>query len=458
MITDRELRSEFVAALEAVTPPAPWLAASIEKTWRETQRTRRRRRIAPGLRIRLHWTSGLVAVLLVVALLAALLYASAVLTRRHSVPASPSSHALGGGSGMVSPTVGWWDTNGEGNIVRTTDGGISWTDATPASFVQDITASTFFLDATHAWDIETISANGSSQTITFRTSDGGNTWRSGTDITIAGQVFSPPRTYFFDTSHGWLLFGISTLESTNQELFKTVDGGLTWTLVADKLLGDGTSNLTGCHWDTLAFASTSVGWSLATCPGATYQQLLVTHDGGKTWAPEQLARGIGAGTNLGCPCQTPLVFDHGQAMILATASSPPPSRLELLMTSDAGTTWSPRALPGEAIFGMDFTDPQHGWAIAGPASIFSRDSSGQFPALPGVAVPLYRTVDGGLTWTPVLTSLPFASGDGRIQDLYFVDQQHGFADRFNVTTQIGQLLATADGGRTWHVVGRTPSG
>jgi len=68
-----------------------------------------------------------------------------------------------------------------------------------------------------------------------------------------------------------------------------------------------------------------------------------------------------------------------------------------------------------------------------------------------VALPLYHTADGGVTWVPVRTDLLLQSQDGRIDSLSFVDQKNGFASR---VTSLGpsQLLKTTDGGITWTVV------
>ena len=132
------------------------------------------------------------------------------------------------------------------------------------------------------------------------------------------------------------------------------------------------------------------------------------------------------------------------------------SALGLFVTSDGGSSWSSRGLPGEFQWVVDFTDANHGWTVAGPQAMFTVPKvpeGGQYPTSPNVALPLYRTDDGGLTWVPVPTSLLLDSNEGRINGIYFVDQENGFADRFNVATQQNQRLKTTDGGQTWTVVG-----
>lgn len=100
-------------------------------------------------------------------------------------------------------------------------------------------------------------------------------------------------------------------------------------------------------------------------------------------------------------------------------------------------------------------DATYGWSVAGPSALFGRDPSGNFPIRSGVTVPLYRTDDGGFTWTAVATNLPLSDNNGRLTDLYFVDFQHGVAERYYspiVSRVQKQLLRTDDGGHTWKVV------
>jgi photosystem II stability/assembly factor-like uncharacterized protein len=173
-----------------------------------------------------------------------------------------------------------------------------------------------------------------------------------------------------------------------------------------------------------------------------------------TWTPQQLPL---AEAGLSCPCTagTPMAFDRASAAILVQGSSGTVPAQRLFMTADNGKSWTPRSLPGEFQFVVDFIDAKHGWTVAGPGALFTRDSSGTFPTHPGVTVPLYRTNDGGLTWAPVETNLALSDSNGRLTNLYFVDLQHGFAERYN-TAAIGreyrQFLGTDDGGRTWKVV------
>ena len=98
-----------------------------------------------------------------------------------------------------------------------------------------------------------------------------------------------------------------------------------------------------------------------------------------------------------------------------------------------------------------------GLAQAWPAA---RGPATDFDAVPGVALPLYRTDDGGLTWVPIQTNVVWRSRDARvgpIDILDFVDQNNSFAVRENyMANGYTQWLKTTGGGRTWTVVVEAP--
>jgi photosystem II stability/assembly factor-like uncharacterized protein len=400
-------------------------------------------------------TAGAVAaVLIAILLVVGILVGGRVLRDWGTVPAHPSTHAVPrADSGMVTSTAGWRiDT---GPVQRTSDGGAHWTNVEPRSVVNSAGDTAYFLDATHAWVTET-DGSGPSSLTTYRTLDGAQTWQQSAAIAVTGLV-ELTGLYFVDSTHGWLTVTIvvppsdspNSVGMNQQTIYGTNDGGLHWAFLFTSLSNENA----GCQWGGVAFTSLRDGWLALDCPSSN-TSALATHDGGVTWTPQQLPL---AEAGLSCPCTagTPMVFDRASAAILVQASSGTGPVQRLFMTADNGKSWTPRSLPGEFQFVVDFIDAKHGWTVAGPSALFTRDSSGTFPAPPGVTVPLYRTNDGGLTWAPVETNLPLSDSNGRLTNLYFVDLQHGFAERYN-TASIGreyrQFLGTDDGGRTWKVV------
>jgi photosystem II stability/assembly factor-like uncharacterized protein len=212
----------------------------------------------------------------------------------------------------------------------------------------------------------------------------------------------------------------------------------------------------------MAFASLSDGWISRYCGASSGGTLLATHDGGTTWSPQQLPTGIAV----------PVAIDDEDAVIFNAG--------RLLVTSDAGRTWAARQVPA-GVDTIHFIDPMHGWA-----SVTLANPGGVTPSMQRETVPLYRTDNSGVTWSRVPTTLlrdvtatyetldgPQVS-DNLIEDLYFVDMNHGFAVRGGVfplatlcagkfptdpllhCVASAQLLKTSDGGLTWTVVGLLP--
>lgn len=439
MLTEIELRSVVREALAEVTPPAPWLPASVERALRSRPRTGWTYRRQPGARITLRLAAVLALIVVAVATTAVFVatHKASVLT----VPANPTPTRLQTGSGgpgpwdagMVTATTGWRESM-NGAIERTTDGGSHWVNVSPPAAAGVSSARLYFLDATHAWVVGSAISGTNTNLMTFRTADGGRRWDQGQQVP-ADNVGGPPL-YFVNPNDGWmLLIGYATLDNGTgapDVLYRTTDGGLHWNQLAANSRSDPSKS---CQWRAVAFASASRGWLAINCAAGS-TEMLATDDGGKTWLPQPAL--VGA-------ADAPTVFDQNHAMVVH-----PPG---LLVTSDAGGSWSARTLPGEMQLDVDFVDASHGWAIAGPSNLFVKNSTGQFPSVPGITLPLYRTVDGGLTWILIRTNLPLDSNEGRVFGIHFVDPQNGFADRLSVATQHGQVLKTTDGGQTWTVVG-----
>src|SRR5437762_7399777 len=175
MRTDSQLRSEFRSALEAVTPPAPWLVHAVNKALGTKASTRRSYRAPLQLRFGLNVIA--ILVLIGVALGAVGVYLT---THRSVAPAAhPGIGRVFPPTKMVTASTGWsWVDSAE--LWRTTDGGAHWTNVSPPSLpgrLSPHTDSAYLLDATHAWVAE--SSPGAGGVITFRTIDGGKSWQEG---------------------------------------------------------------------------------------------------------------------------------------------------------------------------------------------------------------------------------------------------------------------------------------
>lgn len=359
---------------------------------------------------------------------------------------------------MITPTAGWALVGGS-QLWRTTDGGISWTNVSPPHLPDRVVNAdgNDFIDQNQAFITELGGGRRDSPSfhwVTFRTVDGGKTWRKGATLTDPFNSGNA-QAFFLDAATGW--FAISD-ESTNPQppmLYGTRDGGLHWTLITSNAGAGSLPDMATQCGANVKFASATVGWmALGLCIQVPSQNqssspelrfvrdlLLVTHDDGVTWVVQKLPINQEAGDRV----DTPIFFDRLRGLLVVSGAHP-----ALLATSDGGTTWSTRSLPGEVQSGVDFVDPNHGWAFAGPSSMFTktRDDSQQ-----RIPMPLYRTDDGGSTWIPVRTTLELESPAGvALSSFHFVDMSTGFLTLYTPPVGPTEFLRTADGGLTWVTV------
>jgi len=267
------------------------------------------------------------------------------------------------GVSFADPADGWVvgsDTNGDGVILHTTDGGASW--APQASLLSGALAGVQFIDSADGWAISDSpgsGASGSNDPIE-RTIDGGKTWIP--DYVASGAALTAVD--FVGDTTGW---ATGSYQSSSQgaplpAVFATTDGGVTWarqTLPA----------LPGKQWQltSLQFTDADNGW--ATGAGFTldasveYPFLLHTTDGGSHWA--LLAGGLQSGAGVvyfSDPTHGWLGGDDGVAA-----------------TTDGGATWQ-RVAAGMGIRAIAAADPQHVWAFGYASLVSTLDASGDTAA------------------------------------------------------------------------------
>lgn len=242
---------------------------------------------------------------------------------------------------FVTPSVGWvvgGNGGGSGGVIRkTTDGGATWTTQTPpggTSRLRDISCAS----TSHCWAV------GSGGDL-IATSNGGTTWspqNSGTSANIwdvdcasstncvaVGRRGFTARTV--DGGTNWSaqqlagrpqLQGLSCIDTSNcwavssvGGVYRTTDGGVTWTAGASgtvqplwgiEMVNATTGYLTGAGAQVRKTTDGGATWTALTVPSGIYYGIscydasncmtvtdlgtvLITHDGGQTWA-EQVSR------------------------------------------------------------------------------------------------------------------------------------------------------------------------
>jgi photosystem II stability/assembly factor-like uncharacterized protein len=220
--------------------------------------------------------------------------------------------------------------------------------------------------------------------------------------------------------------------STRGGIFKSVDGGLSWTRAEDGIVGSASYNF------RLVLDSDA--------PNTLYTfdasgRLYRTTDGAANWAPTgfTLPTGVQAQDFAEAPGSTTKLF-------LATSDfqSTEPATGGLLLSTDGGATFTPVSggVPTGRNFAAVAVDP------ATPTVVLAGTDFYDHPG--GAAEPtLYRSADGGATWTTVRTSV----------DPNFTNQTTAFSfgpgGRVYVASE-GTLARSDDDGATWTAVG-TPA-
>lgn len=331
---------------------------------------------------------------------------------------------------MVTATDGWAVSGPF--ILRTRDGGQSWREVTPAdpSLSSRTEAYGAFLDRENAWIVFGSRGQIPTSTVIWRTSDGGNTWSPSGEIlqgAIGDQMWA--ELYAVDSANVWVAFrgfyaGAGPHYSAH--FFRTTDGGKSW----EHLEAD-----VGVDYTGMAFADRDVGWLTWQTTGpyaAAPPEYAVTADGGLTWDVRTLPP----------PDAEPALFEDYEYSevyrpnLLSAASvrvlvaswwhleSGQLDRFTgyLYATENGGQDWDAHRLPGDVLasdYELFFLDPTN-------AVVLGRQ--------------MYQTNDGGETWVHIKT----VSWDGQFS---FVSPTYGWA-----VARSGDdiaLLRTFDGGRTW---------
>jgi predicted secreted protein/photosystem II stability/assembly factor-like uncharacterized protein len=296
------------------------------------------------------------------------------------------------GFAFLSADFGW--AVGARSLLRTTDGGQNW--SVIAEPPQPI-ARVAFVTRDLGWGVAAAAGRGpraglpAGALVVSR--DGGRTWQ---EVGIPGAVQS---VCFVDAQRG--------MAAGNAIVWRTGDGGQTWvpSFTSPAASGESTNPraLAGFTADVQC-ADGAVAWALFTNPGAMMQTgwaLYRSDDGGATWTAVaqsgQFFPQTGAPAGHGGWNQVRLApVDAQTAYLVGTCGpcSPPGASnagtVSVGIASEGGRAWADRpavaGLSGSAVLS------------AAPVAAFPTASQGWLVA-PGAGQVIYATNDGGQTWT-----------------------------------------------------------
>jgi photosystem II stability/assembly factor-like uncharacterized protein len=323
---------------------------------------------------------------------------------------------------FVSPTTGWFAASfdsGRFAVMHTTDAGNHWT----RQLAGDVGSAGVFIKFFNS--TQGVVAVLGSQSVIYRTADGGRRWSSKPIRGGVAYLTSVSSMSFADAVHGWLLLSTPTVAS-GAELERTSDGGATWTNLGSPAVGNDLAY--GVH-----FTDPQMGW-LDSVSGRPYAYRSM--DGGVTWRQVPLPAPRG-----GWPATGQFFVGaqatHGIGVIATVASFAPPSgRSGIGATVLAYPPLTVRTFDGGVPVSyvyVTFADTisNSSWSAANTKSRSGSSSQVQAPNQVQLG-----SLDGGSTWSVIAPpSAPGAIAYSDARDWWWIGS--------------GAWSTSSDGGTTW---------
>jgi photosystem II stability/assembly factor-like uncharacterized protein len=313
---------------------------------------------------------------------------------------------------MIDASNGW--AISDQYVLHTSDGGATWYSVLPD--VASVTGG-YFPNALTGWAISSNSL--------YRTTDGGATW------TRFDVPFSGGSIQFLDGNTGYVLqITGAAMNKQSVVIYKTMDGGATWTLNYnnDPTLPNPSNTLPlGGHKSGMTFSNATTGWIGGDIPTNGYFYFYKTTDSGASWSRLQLALPAGY-ENAYISTTAPKFFNANDGILPVWMTLGVGMRdLYIYSTRNGGSSWtfSPAFVRQGA--NTDFISLTNGitWDITGKFRVTNNTGASWSEITPNInfgdnmpdldfvsastgwliqnpvngATPLYRTVDGGATWT-----------------------------------------------------------
>lgn len=330
-------------------------------------------------------------------------------------------------------------------VLRTTDGGQSWVDVTPSAVA---TAKyTLSRGSVTADRMLIVVSNPEQSILSYRTTDGGRTWSAGKPAKASfGDGILEAQ--FVDATHGFAEDSTAGNGTLSGELFRTDDGGMTWSRVAKTDWSSKTNAHNLPFGGDILFANSKLGWlaggeraaQLADIGGPGFVWLYRTVDGGATWQHQSLPVPVGYHAAITFVSAPSYAGSTGLVEVTYQVPGKTDEVSVLYKTTNSGKTWSPVTKPSGFI---------NSYGLLSPHVAYLAMSSG----------PMYWTSDGGKTWTRASGSRLPVSGNvgsgssGNWNNFAvdnFVNGKTGWATAWSSGNSV--LIKTINGGQSWSIV------
>ena len=226
-------------------------------------------------------------------------------------------------------------------ILKTTNGGINWSDNLTIPGTVNLFNSVHFIDVNNGW---VVGGGG----VIMQTTNSGVTW----DTVVTSTNAYLHQIQFIDPNYGWITGTEDNL--TGGVIQKTSDGGINWEQID---LGS-ESILISTY-----FLNQNLGWG-------TGNQIKKTTDGGYNWVTMNDSLGGGG------------IYSSDEFHIWAVGASDTGPNGYINRTTDGGSTWFRIAgLDIPQLRSVKFYDNNIGWAVGW-----------------GTSTPIIKTTDGGANW------------------------------------------------------------
>lgn len=291
-----------------------------------------------------------------------------------------------------TPATDAGSTRGKG-IERSTDGGGTWT-LTPLPGCNREACGPVALSFVDARDGFALAASGGSSSELFATVDGCTTWHTAGEAPFGGgdtELGGGPRLAiaFTSTADGGAVAGLSPGGDATAagRLYRTSDGGLTWTRASGLPATDRYEVPTffGAA-DGVVVGAPAAGARRAPC-------VFVTDDGGATWVRHPLPMRTTDAYSTSTPPDVPFAAVSALDWVVDIGPS-------VYTTSDGGRRWTRRAASPAVATGsvsaIVFSSTTEGMALGLPPGC---PRTAQATGRPGCDEVLTATTDGGRHWS-----------------------------------------------------------